>query len=384
MSPNISLSDDWNTITFEIATHLVQSVLDENELLANEETCDKTSFCRVDLRSTLRENILSAFPHSTRSVWSSMFRSRMTANATLAASARRYQSSSGKSKVRKRTFGLVLAYLGSSSCGWQRQPNDPRDSVQQLVEDALQQLLGHSVDLRASGRTDAGVHAIGQVARFRTSRIDLTASDIQLYLNQHPFFFMNGAKSIPRARTIRCLGMQDLTIDGSSKFHPSFGATQRSYVYLVEWKTPPREGVDRLVSDLNRLLQPLVGVKLDYYGLSHGTSHKQHYYCTLTQASAFPIPLAEDDAPAGSLPMLGGVGIALTSDRFLRRMARILVATALDGCRNVTVIPQAGVERSVREVSESSLLRIIRSRDRSQASRPAPASGLVFVGAEFD
>lgn len=63
---------------------------------------------------------------------------------------------------------LTLEYDGTGYAGWQRQPNGV--SVQELVEGALAQVLGEEVRLTSSGRTDAGVHARGMVAHFRTDR----------------------------------------------------------------------------------------------------------------------------------------------------------------------------------------------------------------------
>ncbi|KIH76608.1 tRNA pseudouridine38-40 synthase [Geoalkalibacter ferrihydriticus] len=64
---------------------------------------------------------------------------------------------------------LVLEFDGSNYAGWQRQPNGL--AVQQVVEEGLGRLLGASVTLISSGRTDAGVHARGMVANFHTERI---------------------------------------------------------------------------------------------------------------------------------------------------------------------------------------------------------------------
>jgi tRNA pseudouridine38-40 synthase len=62
---------------------------------------------------------------------------------------------------------LTIEYDGTAYSGWQRQPNGL--AVQQVIEEALCQLLGHKPDLRSSGRTDAGVHACGMAAAFKTS-----------------------------------------------------------------------------------------------------------------------------------------------------------------------------------------------------------------------
>lgn len=62
------------------------------------------------------------------------------------------------------TYRLILSYLGTAYAGWQRQPNAV--TVQQRVEESLSQLLGHRVVVHGAGRTDAGVHARGQVVHF--------------------------------------------------------------------------------------------------------------------------------------------------------------------------------------------------------------------------
>ncbi len=67
----------------------------------------------------------------------------------------------------RRNLRLLLEYDGSRYHGWQRQKGDL--SIQQVIEEALQRLTGEQVALIGSGRTDAGVHALGQVASFRTT-----------------------------------------------------------------------------------------------------------------------------------------------------------------------------------------------------------------------
>ena len=66
-----------------------------------------------------------------------------------------------------RTIRLTIEYDGTAYSGWQRQPNGL--AVQQVIEEALCRLLDEKVDLRSSGRTDAGVHARGMAAAFRTA-----------------------------------------------------------------------------------------------------------------------------------------------------------------------------------------------------------------------
>ena len=68
----------------------------------------------------------------------------------------------------KRTFALKLAYDGGAFCGWQKQPG--QRSVQGAVEDALRLLFGKRYAVHGAGRTDKGVHALGQVASFQCGR----------------------------------------------------------------------------------------------------------------------------------------------------------------------------------------------------------------------
>lgn len=67
-----------------------------------------------------------------------------------------------------RQIKLLIEYDGTAYCGWQLQPNGI--SIQQVVEEALEKMLGQAVRLHSSGRTDAGVHAVGMVAAFKTHK----------------------------------------------------------------------------------------------------------------------------------------------------------------------------------------------------------------------
>jgi tRNA pseudouridine38-40 synthase len=75
---------------------------------------------------------------------------------------------------------LVLAYDGTNYCGWQLQPNGI--SVQQVLEEALAKILGSPHRVHAAGRTDSGVHALGQVATFKTER-DIPVATLLRALN---------------------------------------------------------------------------------------------------------------------------------------------------------------------------------------------------------
>lgn len=77
-------------------------------------------------------------------------------------------------------YKLTIAYDGTHYCGWQVQ--DHLDSIQSLIQKALQTALRHPLDLTGSGRTDAGVHARGQTAHF-DSQLPFDPSRLRLSLN---------------------------------------------------------------------------------------------------------------------------------------------------------------------------------------------------------
>lgn len=112
---------------------------------------------------------------------------------------------------------LTIAYDGAAYAGWQRQPAAQGISVQQKLEQALGDILGHPVTLHGAGRTDAGVHAWGQVAAFRCD------------------------KPLPVAKmagVINHLLPEDIRVrearEAAPNFHPRFSPHLKTYRYLIE------------------------------------------------------------------------------------------------------------------------------------------------------
>lgn len=110
---------------------------------------------------------------------------------------------------------LTLEYDGSGFCGWQRQAHDL--SVQQVVENAILKFSGETVTLHVAGRTDAGVHARGQVAHFDLAK-EIAADAVQGAINFH---VRPHRVSVIRAETV------------SMEFHARFGAISRAYRYRI-------------------------------------------------------------------------------------------------------------------------------------------------------
>ena len=244
-----------------------------------------------------------------------------------------------------RHIRLVIEYDGSSLHGWQRQANGP--TVQQHLEEALAKLLSHEVTVTGASRTDAGVHARGQVASFRTERA-IPLHGIRRGLNS----------LLPDAIAIREADEVD------EAFHPRFSATGKHYRYtlLVARDRSPRwrdrawhhpEPLDR--DTMRAAAAHLIG--------EHDFAAFRAAGCTAktTVRRIDSISLAD----TGETLILDVRGNA-----FLRNMVRIVVGT----------LAEVGVgRRSPGQVAE-----ILASRDRTRAGITAPAHGLELVSVHYD
>ena len=125
-------------------------------------------------------------------------------------------------------YKLTIEYDGSGYVGWQRQDNGP--SIQSALERAIHAFCGEAVTLQGAGRTDAGVHATGQVAHGDLSR-DWPADTVRDAINSHL-----------RPEPIAVLQAERVADDFSARFD----ATRRSYLYRVlNRRSPPTLEVDR-------------------------------------------------------------------------------------------------------------------------------------------
>ena len=112
-------------------------------------------------------------------------------------------------------FKIIVEYDGGPFVGWQAQENGP--SVQDAIEDAIDAFSGERMRIIAAGRTDAGVHARGQVAHFDLEK-KMTADKVQGALNAHL-----------RTKPITILSTETVPDDFSARF----SATKRHYLYRI-------------------------------------------------------------------------------------------------------------------------------------------------------
>lgn len=113
-----------------------------------------------------------------------------------------------------RRIKLKISYIGTAYCGWQVQPG--QDTVQKRVQDAIRSLTGEQVSVQGSGRTDSGVHALGQVAHFDTNSA-LPVKNFVSGLNH----FLPPDIRIEEAKEV------------GENFHARFSAREKTYCYCI-------------------------------------------------------------------------------------------------------------------------------------------------------
>ena len=286
---------------------------------------------------------------------------------------------------KKRSYRFVLAYAGHHFCGWQRQPNNHNLlSVQEVVESAIESAFTENgrPDVRVAGRTDAGVSALGQVARVRIL-FSKNVGDSVSTANQI-LYALDDAARLSNYKW-RCLALSEV----SDSFHPTFDSTSRSYIYGIDVNAKsklckilaPTEFhcisadswentlLDQFVIILNSQLESLEGKELDYIAFSHGQVKTETTICCLNHAKVRLCKqvLSSDE----DLVLI----FEFTGNRFLRRMVRMLVGTSMF----------LALEQMLCHLPSSSttLHSLCHSKQRNRRwVKTAPPGGLIFIGAQ--
>jgi tRNA pseudouridine38-40 synthase len=234
-----------------------------------------------------------------------------------------------------------VAYDGTRYAGFQVQPNAP--TVQGELERALSTVCDEPVRVTGAGRTDAGVHASGQVIDFRTaSALDGTTI----------------------GRGVNALLPEDIAVSGlgpaAEEFHARFSATGRTYEYRIR-NAPERDPLERLrehhidavldVAAMREASRVLVGRK-DFSAFAAGPGGVR----TIRSA---------EWCLEGTL-----VRFEIMADAFLRGMVRAIVGTLLWVGRG--------------KIDRAAFGQIVDSRDRARAGPSAPANGLCLIQVEYE
>lgn len=204
-----------------------------------------------------------------------------------------------------RRIKLVVAYDGTNYCGWQVQPNGT--SIQSVLQEAIEDLVNEKIQLTGASRTDSGVHALGQVAVFDTTRDHIEPWKFAMAINQR----------LPKDIVVQSSQVV------SDDFHPRYCDTTKTYVYkILNRRFPlPQE----------RLSSYFVPKVLDVESMQEAGKvligkHDFHNFCSLktsvedTVREIYSLELKKED------DMLS---MTITGNGFLYNMVRIIMGALI-------------------------------------------------------
>ena len=247
-------------------------------------------------------------------------------------------------------YKLTLQYDGTDFHGWQIQHGER--TVQGELARVLELLEGSEVTVHGSGRTDAGVHAEGQVASVRLNR-EITPEKLRGALNGN----------LPR--DVRVVEAEVAPED----FHARYSALGKSYVYRIFnapvvspfWSRYALHEARRLDTERMRAAARLFPGAHDWTAFSAAQSDAQSRVRTITELE---VTEQKDSRGHGRL-----VEIRASADGFLRYMVRSIAGTLLAAGRN--------------EMEEETILRAIKSGERTLVGATAPAHGLTLLEVQY-
>ncbi len=239
---------------------------------------------------------------------------------------------------------LKIEYSGKHYSGWQIQPNV--NTVQGEIEKVLKTILRSNLNIIGSGRTDAGVHALGQVANFSTEE------SLELYRFKH---------------SLNSLLPSDISITKISEvpleFHSRFDAKKRSYLYVFtkdkspfyndfSYNYPPIFNFD--ISILNKISSLLLG-EHDFTSFSKKKTDTENMVCNITLAKWRRVK--------------NKIIFRIDGNRFLHGMVRTIVGTTL--------------EIAERNLKCEEIVKIINQKSRESAGRSVVARGLFLLDVKY-
>lgn len=245
-------------------------------------------------------------------------------------------------------FCLILAYDGTRYNGWQRQGNTS-ETIQEKLENILEHLYGEPVEIHGSGRTDAGVHALRQVANYHVPRMlsRFSCQEIQTYFNQY----------LPL--DIRVLSVSK----ADSRFHARLSAESKIYEYRIDCG-PIADIFNRRY--LYRIEEPLNLQKMQEAASYLMGTHDFKSFCANRHMKKSTVRTIYDI----SFELVDGIlYIRYCGDGFLYHMVRILTGTL--------------IEIGMGDLLPTQLPAILESQNRALAGFTAPAQGLFLVEVHY-
>jgi tRNA pseudouridine38-40 synthase len=241
-------------------------------------------------------------------------------------------------------YKLLIQYDGTNYSGWQIQKNAA--TVQQCIVDAIRIITKEDVNLIGAGRTDSGVHALGQTANFRCSK------ELDLYK------FLYSLNSIlPNDISIKQIDKVD------ESFSSRYDAKKRSYIYFfISQKNPFYQKYSYMFpqiknlsfAKLNKLSSILIG-EHDFTSFSRKNEEQENKFCNVNE-----------------IYWRKGNEVSLfyiSADRFLHGMVRTIIGTILMAAE--------------KNYDENYLIDVLNKKDRNEADESVPAKGLFLYKVRY-
>ena len=243
-----------------------------------------------------------------------------------------------------RNIKLTIEYDGRDFNGWQKQPD--KLNIQGTIENAIKAITGEEVELNASGRTDAGVHAYGQVANFKTnSTLPIEKFPIAINSKLKKSIIIKNAEEV------------------DERFHSRLTCKRKTYRYVINNST--------VGTAIYRNLEYHVAMKLDVTKMQEAAKHfeGEHDFKAFKASGTSSKSSVRTIYEAKIYKIDEKIFIELTGNGFLYNMVRIIAGTLVEvGCSKILPeqIPQ-----------------IIELRKRENAGKTLPAHGLYLVNVEY-
>lgn len=239
-----------------------------------------------------------------------------------------------------RNIKLTIEYDGKKFGGWQKQPN--KLNIQGEIEKAIGEITKEKIDLNASGRTDSGVHSLGQVANFKTnSKIDI--EKIPIAINSK------------LKQSIRIIKAEEV----EENFHSRYSCKGKKYRYIIN--------NSKYGSAIYRDLEYHMPIKLDINAMKKAIKYfeGEHDFKGFKASGTSSKSSVRTIYYASVIEDENRIKIELEGNGFLYNMVRIISGTLVD----------VGLGK----IKPEEIPEIINSKDRSRAGKTLPPQGLYLV-----
>lgn len=239
---------------------------------------------------------------------------------------------------------LTIEYDGKDFNGWQKQPN--KLNIQGEIERAIEEITGEKVDLIASGRTDAGVHALAQMANFKTNS--------KLPVEKYPIALNTKLK-----KSIRIQKAEEV----EENFHSRYHCKQKTYRYIIN-----NSGQG---SSIYRNLEYFIPNKLDVEKMQEAVKYfeGEHDFKAFKASGTSSKSSVRTIYKAKVEKQGERIIIELTGNGFLYNMVRIITGTL--------------VEVGLGKIKPEEISEIIEKKERANAGKTLPPQGLYLVKVEY-